>query len=51
MLQMAVSDKELPPFNIEDVYIVFTKGKYRMISKEEPFSNQEFTGHQVLFTK
>lgn len=45
MLQIAVSDKQLPPFNVENVYIVSTKGKCRMISKEEPFSNQEFTLH------
>lgn len=51
MLQMAVSDKLLLSFNIENVYIVSTKGKCRMVSKEEPFSNQEFTVHQVLFTK
>lgn len=51
MLQRAVSDKQLPPFNTENVYIVSTKGKCRMVSKEKPFSNQEFTVHQVLFTK
>lgn len=51
VLQMAVSDKQLPPFNTENVYIVSTKGKGSMISKEEPFSNKEFTVHQVLIHK
>lgn len=50
MLQIAVSEKQLPPSNTEDVYSVH-KGKCRMISNEKPFSNQEFTEHQVLFTK
>lgn len=51
MLQMAVSDKQLPPFNIDNVYLVSTKPKCRMTSKEVPFSNQVLTVHQVLFTK
>lgn len=51
VVQIAVSDKQLPPFNIENVYIVSTKGKCRMISKEELFSNKEFTVHQVLIHK
>lgn len=51
MLQMAVSEKQLPPFNTEDVYRVSTKGKCRMISNEKPFFNQKSTEHQMLFTK
>lgn len=51
MLQMAVSETQPSPFNTEDVYRASTKGKCRMISNENPFSNQEFKEHQVLFTK
>lgn len=50
MLQMAVSEKQLPPSNTE-TFTVSTKGKCRVIPNEKRFSNQEFTDHQVLFTK
>lgn len=45
MLQMAVSEKQLPPLPVQKMFTVPTKEKCRTISNEKPFSNQEFTEH------
>lgn len=48
MLQMAVSEEQLPPSNT-NVYSVH-KRKMQDDIKWETISNQEFIEHQVLFT-